>query len=306
MNGQTEERKRLRQLINADKKERLIQRQEEYIKHHDTNSKSSTNSSNFNEKCCVLAIKLFDGSTIKHEFNQEDTLIKVREWLDNEIEVIPSNKSMPSFATRSYPYPTGYLFHRPILPRMTYNEEQESKNLLHLQLTPRAILILKPTYDDEDSLSPKPDTSSSGYFKRVYNVICNLSSALISFFDYGVDTNYNNNNTTTSEEPINLTQPIIQSPGFVSLSDRSVSSSLLNIQHPEEVEQQQQQQHNSPKIYHNENFSQDSSLHLSNFTSRSPTPRPLSSSRVQTLHDDERIDTYNGNSINLNERDEND
>ena len=45
---------------------------------------------------------------MKCEFKSQDTLIDVRKWLDSEVEIIPPAKSMPSFATTAYPYPTGY------------------------------------------------------------------------------------------------------------------------------------------------------------------------------------------------------
>ena len=104
---------------------------------------------------------------MKCEFKSQDTLIDVRKWLDSEVEIIPPAKSMPSFATTAYPYPTGYAFHRPALPRVTYLEEQESNTLANLDLTPRSALILKPTYNEVDSDKPDNDVG-----KQVFSVAC--------------------------------------------------------------------------------------------------------------------------------------
>ena len=164
-----DEKKRLRALLEADQKERKLKEQEnanvesKLSVHSPSSRKTSTSSTN----SCVLSIKLFDGSTMKCEFKSQDTLIDVRKWLDSEVEIIPPAKSMPSFATTAYPYPTGYAFHRPALPRVTYLEEQESNTLANLDLTPRSALILKPTYNEVDSDKPDNDVG-----KQVFSVAC--------------------------------------------------------------------------------------------------------------------------------------
>ena len=178
-----DEKKRLRALLEADQKERKLKEQEnanvesKLSVHSPSSRKTSTSSTN----SCVLSIKLFDGSTMKCEFKSQDTLIDVRKWLDSEVEIIPPAKSMPSFATTAYPYPTGYAFHRPALPRVTYLEEQESNTLANLDLTPRSALILKPTYNEVDSDKPDNDVGKTGIFRSLLNVLFSLGTTIFQF-----------------------------------------------------------------------------------------------------------------------------
>ncbi|KAI5960317.1 uncharacterized protein KGF55_004609 [Candida pseudojiufengensis] len=296
--NQIKEKQRLRELLKADQRERkskLKEEKDKYIKESSTthnNIKKSNNSQN-----CVLAIKLFDGSTIKKEFKSTNTLIDVRKYLDEEVEIIPSTSNMPSFASTTYLYPTGYSFHRPTLPRVTYTEDQESNSLSNLDLTPRSILILKPIYSESQTNNQKPD-NERGIFKNIYKGVGNLGSAIMSFFDYGIDDPRNNNPLSGSNQDLHLTPsstqhshqqqhqhqthhhnvpeippPVI--PGFLGIGDRALSSSLLSIH----------EERDRDNAYMSDSIHSDV-IHEVPFESRASSPR------------------FNGNSVNLNERDE--
>ncbi|KAI3403855.2 hypothetical protein KGF56_003285 [Candida oxycetoniae] len=282
------EKQRLRDLIKADKREResKIKAEKEMAKTESSKPPHCMGKGqNSKTPRCTLAIKLFDGSTIRKEFDSQDSLEDVRKYLDVEVKVIPSTSNMPAFATTSHP--TGYSFHRPTLPRITYSEEQESTSLQDLDLTPRSILILKPIFKDTNSGNVSPGGEKVGWFKSVYNGLGKLASTLYLFFDYGVDDfpNYGNERPSSHDENDNIDLPYPVAPGSLLVGDRAFSSSLLSIETDDM-----------------NSLTSDSRL----TESRASSPRSVSMSRIQTVHDanDQRIDTYNGNSINLNERDD--
>lgn len=314
---QREERLRLRALLEADRREQLLRSQEQQrLYHHETDKpqeqQQPLTKQLSHDGTCMLSIKLFDGTSIKQEFDATDKLADVRTWLDEEIQIIPSDTSMPSFAKNVH-YPSSYAFHRPMLPRITYTREQELGTLEELELTPRSALILKPIFHDADEDSGSENgVENPGIIRRAFGAVGKLADVLYSFFDYGaheaeyhpLNTNDHsdhagsNTNANDDGEPLNL--HISEARPLLSLDSRT--SSLLNIDMPSvpvsppaEVCRPQ-----SPLIS-NSNIS-------STFQSRSSTPRPGSRMRIQTLYDEDRdkdgIDTYNGNSVSLNERPE--
>lgn len=187
-----EEKKRIRALLEADKRERHIRQMNasrkaaNEISEEDKMHKSSTSKYDI----CSLSIKLFDGNSLKHDFKANQTLNDVRSWLDNETDhqIIPNaNASLPSFATASYPQPTHYVFHHPVLPRITYSDDEEFKKLSDLHLCPRSVLILKPIYDDKSYVNAYPNgRAPAGYLRSVGGAISKFGNAIYSFFDYSV------------------------------------------------------------------------------------------------------------------------
>lgn len=187
--AEKEEKNRIRALLEADKRER-----------HSRQNSTHTNKANEVEKtqapnkrkfgACSLSIKLFDGNSLKHDFKPEQTLNDVRSWLDNatDNQIIPNpNASLPSFATASYPHPTHYVFHNPVLPRITYSDDQEFTSLLDLGLCPRSVLILKPIYDTKTYLNAYPNgQSTAGVLTSVGGALSKFGNAIYSFFDYSV------------------------------------------------------------------------------------------------------------------------
>ena len=332
-----DEKKRLRALLEADQKERKLKEQEnanvesKLSVHSPSSRKTSTSSTN----SCVLSIKLFDGSTMKCEFKSQDTLIDVRKWLDSEVEIIPPAKSMPSFATTAYPYPTGYAFHRPALPRVTYLEEQESNTLANLDLTPRSALILKPTYNEVDSDKPDNDVGKTGIFRSLLNVLFSLGTTIFSVFSYGINAPHNQEHRDSSprydhrdadnlqssedDQSINIHRPPIAGhPGLLMFESTSASSLLLNIEPNVDETSGDVMRPHSPPIPIESHFNQHSQQAYStasNINSRPTTPGSRSLRKMPIVHGDSmetssnkekphKVDTYNGNSINVNERDD--
>lgn len=367
-----EEKKRLRALLEADKRERELRLKEELETHVTEDSTSGnlqesapatsklSSPSATTASSCVLSIKLFDGSTVKQEFKAEDTLSDVRKWLDSEIEIIQPTGSMPSFATSAHLHPTSYVFHRPILPRVTYLEEQESLSLKDLELTPRSALILKPIYDEADPSSPSAGGERTGFFGNIMSGVGKVGSALFAFFDYGVDAPYlqeqhnqqqqhhedqqeqeqqqqqqheermrrnasshssnddfeNSQTFLPDSQPFGLGNPgPVAAPGVLTFDNRSASSLLINIESNTESDV------NSiiSRPHTPSHMSSDGPVPqrplMAERGSRSSTPRAQSSRRIQTIHDEsietsssnkdkKHIDTYNGNSLSLNEGDD--
>ncbi|KAL6453702.1 UBX7 UBX domain-containing protein 7 [Candida maltosa Xu316] len=323
------EKRRLRELLRADQRERELRAKQELSPaaedHHTEKSFSSRRASSTSSDACALAIKLFDGSTIKQEFKAQDTLLDVRTWLESQVEIIPPVTSMPSFATSAYTLPTGYVFHCPALPRITFSEEQESNSLETLHLTPRSALILKPTYDEPDSDNANSPGERSGIFRSIFSGIGKVAGAVLSVFDYSSGAPYNREaeerlldgesdnedlrHPSEPHAPLNLAPPGVAGPPPGLLFDeRSASSLLLNIE-PNDA-------HFAPRPRtphaHSEPYIGQHAFVPSNLSSRSSTPRPPSVQRVQTMHAEssdtaankekkQKIDTYNGNSINLKE-----
>lgn len=186
-----EEKKRIRALLEADKRERHITQKHLTRKAAEESSgdEKARKSSKSKYEVCSLSIKLFDGNSLKHDFKADQTLNDVRSWLDNETEhqIIPNNASLPSFATASYPQPTHYVFHQPVLPRVTYSDDEEFKKLTDLGLCPRSVLILKPIYDDKSYVNAYPNgRAPAGVLRSVGGAIGKFGNAIYSFFDYSV------------------------------------------------------------------------------------------------------------------------
>ncbi|RLV92114.1 UBX domain-containing protein 7 [Spathaspora sp. JA1] len=319
---QLEEKKRLRELLKSDQREREL-RQQELEKELHREISPSTSPEEIKHKTelgmCLLSIKLFDGSPIKHEFKSDNTLVDVRTWLDSEVGIIPSHEDMPGFvAKNSYPHPINYVFHRPSLPRITYTQEQETETLLQLELTPRSALILKPIYHEDDSTNDG-DTQNVGYIRSAFRLIGSLGGALFSFFDYGTGAEGNEGelrNPSEQQQQVNLPlvddiQQIGLGHTIVSLDDGrspsssgSQSSSMFNIEHPNV---KSTRENNFPSTMSRpESPTLDSNRPTSGYPSRSNTPRPGERvNRIQMFQEEDKgVDTYNGNSVNLNERDD--
>lgn len=192
------ETQRIRALLEADEKERRAkQREERLLKEfiHDNIEQDEPIADKPKEKIstakvCKLSIKLFDGSSLIHDFLPTQTLSQVRDWLDRETEggIIPNTtSSMPAFASPSVPQPTHYVFYRPVLPRITYTDDQEFKTLDELELCPRSALILKPIYEDLGFSNSYPNSKAGGVLSNATYLVKRVGNALFSFFDYGVD-----------------------------------------------------------------------------------------------------------------------
>ncbi|ODV77387.1 uncharacterized protein CANTADRAFT_37748, partial [Suhomyces tanzawaensis NRRL Y-17324] len=188
---QEQEKKRLRELLKADQREREARSREESAKFASTKPPVSVSPTPPQpSNTCTLSIKLFNGSSLKQTFESSKTLNDVRRWLDTEsgVEVVPKPGSMASFAPSSYPPPTHYVFHCPVIPRTTYTDEDEFKSLSELKLSPRSALILKPIYEENgySNSYPNGNVPNRGVLKSLGSALGKFGNALYSFFDYGV------------------------------------------------------------------------------------------------------------------------
>ncbi|CAK7890964.1 hypothetical protein CAAN3_01S03004 [[Candida] anglica] len=350
-NEQQLESQRIRNLLNSDVKEREAKKREEeiakeYREKLKNQGKDLKNPTTNNKKdICVLSIKLLDGKSLVHEFTPLQTLNHVREWLDMETNnsIIPDDSaSMPSFATSSSPMPTHYVFYRPVLPRITYTDEQEFLSLKELELCPRSALILKPIYEDISATKAYPNgRTPGGIYRWIYENLIRVGNALYSFFDYGVehfpeqddDTNVRSSspgleddNTRSTRNQINSNDRrtvedyfstinvggTVGTPNLISVdhgphSDSTLvsrSASLIDIHNPTIPSIPTQ---SSPLAQTDNN---PGSVHGSTHPSRSSTPKPINGSsqtRFRSIPNadgppDEEIRTYNGNSVNLKEK----
>lgn len=228
---------------------------------------------------CVLSIKLFDGSSVRHEFAAEDTLGTVREWLDSqeEFEVIPDSELVPLFASPTHP--TGYVFYRPAVPVVSYLRDQEAETLLSLDLCPRLALILKPLY-----LQTKPTLGQPGLLRSIGGSIMRVGLALYSFFDYGVD-------NTLDEDDFRLENPPDPSEGR--------QTPLMSIElDPNQLHQTTAASLRLPSRAGTPLGGQPALNHQ--------TPNQLNRQQsFQSFHnqDDDGTDYFNGNSVNLHDDD---
>lgn len=323
-----EERKRMRALLDADKKERQLKRRESQSASSESPvpiKKEASRQTKHGGKyySCSLAIRLFDGKSLKHDFKADQTLNDVRSWLDTETNnqiIADPNTSLPSFATSSNPQPTHYVFHRPALPRITYTDEEEFKKLIELELCPRSALILKPIYDDRSYSSAYPSRKhTGGVFRSMGGAIGRLGGALYSFFDYSVDDLQDHDSQSESGRPrsplnesdevpgrssdansINETPPHTSgssrpdeyfesirnnagTPSVVAIDSESQPASLINFR--DNISPQLSRTSSVPPL--EASFSNDV---MPNYNGRSSAPKPISStpsmSNIQTIRDD--------------------
>ena len=318
---QTEERKRLRYLLQADVRERESRKREELKRFtmKESNSESSTSQTDSREHVeCILSIKLFDGSSLKHEFKPTQSLNDVRHWLDTETnEPIIPEASMPSFSTSSFPQPTHYVFHHPTMPRVTFTDAQEFTLLQELRLCPRSALILKPIYDDKYTKSyPDGKVANGGLLKSMGSTLGRMGNALYSFFDYGVD-DYRNQGEESSAQGEDYEgdhapntgeasdNRLIQEDNYI----RSGTPLISAIDRAAPIAAPMSRNRSAVSIPQELQSAETPSY------SRSSTPklnpRLQSTSRIQTIHDDSKdskdskkdTETYNGNTVNLKKDD---
>lgn len=310
-----EERERVKRLLEADKEERRLDeklRKEERerqrrlsndeevkddVKIDDIINENQTLKNNVRDRrpstslVCALLIRLLDGSSLRHEFKNTDTLNDVRKWIDEN----RTDSDDP------------YCFHRTI-PRVTFGVTDEEKTLESLELTPRSALILKPfnTYANAYSNSGKTTqrAPNGGLLSRVFGGLSSLW--------YGnqgnrrLNANEENRDNDTIEEDDDLIDPVspisssYASPAQTPRNFNEPEANTLDLLHPSalnlNLNMDQIQRPTSPQV----------SAHTQEHGSRIGTPLSLSrmnssQSRIRTLNSSENDDrmTYNGNHINL-------
>ncbi|CCH40647.1 UBX domain-containing protein 4 [Wickerhamomyces ciferrii] len=245
---------------------------------------------------CALSIRLLDGSSLRHEFQNNDTLNVVRKWLDEN----RTDGDDP------------YCFHRTI-PRATFGVTDEEKTLDALELTPRSALILKPFNTYATAYQGKQKTpSSGGLFSRVFG---GLSSLWYGSEGHSLN---NSNDEARQNDSIEQDDDMIdpaspQSSSYVSPAPtprnfNEPETNRLDLLHPSSLnlnlnlDQVQLPRPASPA--QSLNTQQN---HQESAVGRTELPASLlrtnsSQSWIRTLNDDNDNDdrlTYNGNHVNL-------
>lgn len=289
------ERKRIKALLEADKRERQLSKKNQA--HHPNTALPVTIPRNYDS--CVLLVRLFDGQSLKGEFKSNQTLNDVRSWLDEETNhsIVPTEESsMPAFAHSFTLQPSKYAFHCAGIPPTTFDDSQEFQTLSDLNLCPRSALILKPIYDEAVFASyPK---SRASVFSSIGGAIGKLSNAVYSFFDYGVvdeedddisPVNSSQEVTTSGSDDVELhtakqseSKDGNKTPNILSIgSHRPLSASLINF---ESLRRTQNQKTKKDDI---KLESRPSSPRLeARSRAASPPLGTLCTSRTQTIHNE--------------------
>jgi hypothetical protein len=251
---------------------------------------------------CALAIRLLDGSSIRHNFLATNTLNDVREWID-------ANRTDGD---------EPYCFHRTI-PRTTFGVTDEERTLDVLELTPRSALILKPfaTYTNAYTNTGSSSMKQGGLFSRLY-------SGLSSFWSSGggptpeaAQHQYSQTTETARYEPYrdapandasSVTTSQFASPVHSPVAYSSNPSGAdLDQSHPSALNLNVSFGVSSDLIAPQRPLTPGSQSGQSTSRVHSPNPGPSRASsgqipRIRTLNDahagDERT-TYNGNHVNL-------
>lgn len=178
----SEERRRLRALIDADRRE--MRASAKYAQERSQSSKVAsvprTSADSY-----VLSVRLLDGEMMKAEFSGDKTLMDVKRWIEAEqnINLTDESSDLPGMIKPGFPEPSHISFYSPGT-RVTYSKPQELCRLRDLDLFPRLALILMPQYDNDATITAP---TKSTIWRQAGSKAAMLLLALYSFFDYGVD-----------------------------------------------------------------------------------------------------------------------
>jgi hypothetical protein len=163
--AEAEERKRILRMVEADKEERRS-RQPSTVESHAPwqHPKEARSMSNSNE--VALQVRLLDGSAIKYRFATGATLADVRDWVDK-------HRTDGTDA---------YVFFRN-MPRTTFDETQEQKNLRDLGLWPSSTLIIRPVANATSAYAVGSNSPTSWMSYGAQK----MSNAIYSFLGIGSD-----------------------------------------------------------------------------------------------------------------------
>ena len=202
-----DETNRIRQLIKYDQMERISQKESsptDFVSlHGQANEKDVLNTTGVSmslscsSNLCKLQIKLFDGTTLRHDFKASDSLRDVRVWLDQETDneiIRDPAEYMPSFVEPAHPEPTGYAFYSYRIGTVAVDDIVEAATLDELNLTPRSVLILQPIYAEVQ------EKTRRGFMGSILNLSAKLGNAVYSFFDYEIDHPFADEEDAYSEE----------------------------------------------------------------------------------------------------------
>ncbi|KAK9453232.1 ubiquitin-related domain-containing protein [Dipodascopsis uninucleata] len=162
---ESEERQRILKLLRDDKEERKARsRKSEFegsFTSTDDSDQNIKNGEHFRQHTeSALAIRLFDGSSIKHRFPVGSTLIDVRSWID-------------SVRTDG----DGAYIIMCLIPHKVFTSEDEHLSLVELGLHPTATLILKPINDSS--------SITASMYNRLQSTLTSILTTAGSYLGYG-------------------------------------------------------------------------------------------------------------------------
>lgn len=191
---QQDERKRILELLEKDKQERRSARR--YSQHEASSSETSRKRPSFSSSECALAIRLNDGTPLKHHFPSTFTLLQVRDWIDRN---------------RTDGHDEPYAFYQTIPQKKLFEISEEQLPLTDLGLVPSSTLILKPSKIYSRAYTNAKSTnhveaeslfsSSTSWIQEKSRV---LSDAVFSFLGYDEnfsddDDDYNDDEAISSD-----------------------------------------------------------------------------------------------------------
>lgn len=291
-----EERERILQLVRADRAERKAMDLHS-IGSNDEVQDNIKDVNKLHTKTCVLMVRLTNSSTLTGQFDSKETLNDVRKWVD---EHRTDGDCL-------------YAFHRNI-PRVTFTDSEELKGLNDLQLLPRSVLILKPL---ENSYTNVAEAKGPGLLGKVFTGLSSWwsrggddssgvdSSNASSAGSFGSSGNGSSNSThhqTTQELRSENTEE--RNNVRVSGSETSPRASLLNNEEFA-IDSPVSSRFESPASYAiDQQATSTSNPSDLNLPSRCVTPNVYQF--VNKDDDEKEKSTYNGNTINLEKKKDDD
>lgn len=161
------DRERILHLLELDRQEQKNREKEKEIYETDESIHENIHNAKLqNSTTYTIQLKLFDGSTTRHQFKSDDKLSQVRDFV---LETYPDYNSFPFYFFKN-------------IDRITFGDADENKSLMSLNLN-MSTLILKPVEPEESSnISSTTDEHSSSTFSwlrnKMYSYLWSPSSTL--------------------------------------------------------------------------------------------------------------------------------
>lgn len=282
-----EERERIMQLVQADRAERRAM-----DLHSDRNDNIQDNIKDLNKlrgKTCVLMIRLTNSSTLTAQFDSKETLNSVRKWVDD-------HRTDGDCL---------YAFHRNI-PRVSFSDSEELKSLEDLQLLPRSVLILKPL---ETSYTNVAEAKGPGLLGKVFTGLSSWLSSGNFSRDDSTESTDGSQNTNSGNKSINHSNKRNPNAENTEEKDHTIhdghETSRASLSNSEDLTTDSPvssrfQSPTSCAADHNTVLtSNPSDLNL---PSRCVTPNVYQF--INKDDDEKEKSTYNGNTINLEKKDD--
>ena len=155
--SENEERRRILDMINSDKKDRRTHRETSNVEVNTADIMENLQT-RVRSGDCALNIRLFDGSLLKKRLAPLSTLGSVRRQIDDS-----------HVTHQDTPYSLSQTF-----PTRVFSVSEEERTLEDLGLCPSATLVLKPVQNYSDAYQTVP----SGWIESGLNYVSNIGSSL--------------------------------------------------------------------------------------------------------------------------------